>query len=122
MRSDDPLFVCWAAGYDLQRNKECILENMCPRQCRCIEGVVDCRDKRLTHIPDNIPESATEMSVCRMHLQRSSRSSGSSGGGGGGGDDGGGGGGGGGSSSSSNHIPDNTLEYTTEMSVCRMHL
>ncbi|KAL8561823.1 hypothetical protein ACOMHN_046949 [Nucella lapillus] len=55
-------------GYDLQRNKECILENMCPRQCRCIEGVVDCRDKGLTHIPDNIPESATEIRLEENHI------------------------------------------------------
>lgn len=55
-------------GYDLQRNEECILENMCPRQCRCIEGVVDCRDKGLTHIPDNIPESATEIRLEENHI------------------------------------------------------
>ncbi|XP_070212275.1 protein slit-like isoform X2 [Littorina saxatilis] len=55
-------------GYDLQRNKECILENMCPRQCRCIEGVVDCRDKGLTDIPDNIPESATEIRLEENHI------------------------------------------------------
>ncbi|CAL1526460.1 unnamed protein product, partial [Lymnaea stagnalis] len=36
-------------------------ENLCPRQCRCTDGVVDCRDKGLTQIPENIPESAVEM-------------------------------------------------------------
>ncbi|XP_076460570.1 slit homolog 2 protein-like isoform X2 [Babylonia areolata] len=55
-------------GYDLQRNKECILENMCPRQCRCTEGVVDCRDKGQTEIPDNIPESATEIRLEENHI------------------------------------------------------
>ncbi|KAK7489547.1 hypothetical protein BaRGS_00019181 [Batillaria attramentaria] len=55
-------------GYDLQRNNECILENMCPRECRCIEGVVDCRDKGLTEIPDNIPESATEIRLEENHI------------------------------------------------------
>lgn len=60
-------FKC-ITGYDLQRNKECILENMCPRECRCIEGVVDCRDKTLTEIPDNIPESATEIRLEENHI------------------------------------------------------
>ncbi|KAH9524858.1 hypothetical protein Btru_028062 [Bulinus truncatus] len=42
---------------------ECVEENLCPRQCRCSEGVVDCRDKGLTQVPDNIPESAVEMTL-----------------------------------------------------------
>ncbi|XP_025093491.1 protein slit-like isoform X1 [Pomacea canaliculata] len=63
----DSDFKC-IPGYDVERNRECVLENMCPRMCRCIEGVVDCRDKGLTQIPDNIPESATEIRLEENHI------------------------------------------------------
>ncbi|GFR95085.1 SLIT homolog 1 protein [Elysia marginata] len=40
---------------------ECVEENQCPRQCHCSDGVVDCRQKRLTAVPDRIPQSAVEI-------------------------------------------------------------
>ena len=40
---------------------ECQVEPRCPHQCRCAEGIVDCREKALTHIPEHLPESATEL-------------------------------------------------------------
>ncbi|KAI8777255.1 protein slit, partial [Biomphalaria glabrata] len=48
------------ATFENRHAVECVEENLCPRQCRCSEGVVDCRDKGLTQIPENIPESAVE--------------------------------------------------------------
>ncbi len=39
----------------------CNMEPMCPFPCTCTDGIVDCRDKGLTKIPDNIPEGTTEL-------------------------------------------------------------
>ncbi|XP_023241480.1 slit homolog 2 protein-like [Centruroides sculpturatus] len=39
----------------------CIREPMCPDLCTCYNGMVDCRDKGLTRIPDHIPDSTTEL-------------------------------------------------------------
>ncbi|XP_064466119.1 protein slit-like isoform X2 [Ornithodoros turicata] len=41
--------------------KDCVREPMCPYPCSCYDGVVDCRDKGLTRIPENIPETTTEL-------------------------------------------------------------
>ncbi|XP_073994613.1 slit guidance ligand isoform X3 [Rhodnius prolixus] len=40
---------------------ECQSEPSCPHQCRCAEGIVDCREKALTTIPYHLPESITEL-------------------------------------------------------------
>ncbi|XP_044761179.1 protein slit isoform X1 [Coccinella septempunctata] len=42
-------------------NGECISEPQCPHPCRCAEGIVDCREKGLTKIPDQLPEGTTEL-------------------------------------------------------------
>ncbi|XP_071038445.1 protein slit isoform X1 [Parasteatoda tepidariorum] len=39
----------------------CSREPMCPHPCSCYDGVVDCRDKGLSRLPDHIPETATEL-------------------------------------------------------------
>ena len=33
----------------------------CPSGCKCTDGVVDCRNRGLRHIPDNLPIDMTEM-------------------------------------------------------------
>lgn len=40
---------------------ECISEPQCPHPCRCAEGIVDCREKALTKIPEHLPEGTTEL-------------------------------------------------------------
>ncbi|CAH1992052.1 unnamed protein product [Acanthoscelides obtectus] len=40
---------------------ECASESQCPHPCRCAEGIVDCRGKGLTQIPDHLPEGTTEL-------------------------------------------------------------
>lgn len=34
---------------------------VCPYPCTCFNGVVDCKDKDLTEIPRNIPETTIEL-------------------------------------------------------------
>ncbi|XP_033756353.1 protein slit-like isoform X1 [Pecten maximus] len=48
---------------DLQHQvvNQCLEEAMCPSRCRCTEGVVDCRDLRLTAVPKNFPEDVVEI-------------------------------------------------------------
>ncbi|XP_014663384.1 PREDICTED: slit homolog 2 protein-like [Priapulus caudatus] len=48
-------------GVEELRNMDCMLEVMCPAKCMCAEGIVDCRDRGLTAIPDNIPEETMEV-------------------------------------------------------------
>lgn len=40
---------------------ECISEPQCPHPCRCADGIVDCREKALTKVPDHLPEGTTEL-------------------------------------------------------------
>ncbi|XP_012937853.1 slit homolog 2 protein [Aplysia californica] len=56
------------ATFQNRHSLECMEENLCPRQCRCMDGVVDCRDKGFTKIPDNIPESAIEIRLEENHI------------------------------------------------------
>ncbi|XP_044259557.1 protein slit isoform X2 [Tribolium madens] len=42
-------------------NGECISEPECPHPCRCADGIVDCREKGLTKVPDHLPEGTTEL-------------------------------------------------------------
>ncbi|XP_064631444.1 slit homolog 2 protein-like isoform X2 [Lineus longissimus] len=52
-------FTC--NGVESPHPQECVSETVCPTECICTEGIVDCRDKGLTEIPENIPEIATEL-------------------------------------------------------------
>ncbi|KAK3799525.1 hypothetical protein RRG08_052709 [Elysia crispata] len=47
--------------FQRRHSTECVEENLCPRQCRCSDGVVDCRQRRLTTVPKQIPESTVEI-------------------------------------------------------------
>lgn len=40
---------------------ECQSEPQCPHPCRCADGIVDCREKALTKVPDHLPEGTTEL-------------------------------------------------------------
>lgn len=56
----DSDFKC--TGIEERKEPEgCNMEPMCPYPCSCSDGIVDCRDKGLTKIPDNIPEGTTEL-------------------------------------------------------------
>ncbi|XP_071091195.1 protein slit-like isoform X2 [Haliotis cracherodii] len=55
-------------GVDNPHPHACVAENLCPRECTCTEGIIDCRDKGLTQIPDNIPETATELRIEENHI------------------------------------------------------
>ncbi|GFQ84248.1 slit homolog 2 protein [Trichonephila clavata] len=49
------------SGSEDERPSGCSREPMCPHPCSCYDGVVDCRDKGLSRIPDHIPDTATEL-------------------------------------------------------------
>ncbi|XP_060527309.1 protein slit isoform X2 [Cylas formicarius] len=40
---------------------ECVSEPQCPHPCRCADGIVDCREKGLTKVPDHLPENTIEI-------------------------------------------------------------
>lgn len=44
-------------------NGQCASEPMCPHPCRCADGIVDCREKGLTKVPDHLPDGTTELYV-----------------------------------------------------------
>ncbi|XP_059170224.1 slit homolog 2 protein-like isoform X2 [Physella acuta] len=56
------------ATFENRHAVECVEENLCPRQCRCVDGIIDCRDKGLTQIPENIPESVIEIRLEENHI------------------------------------------------------
>lgn len=55
----DQEFKC--SGLVERPSGECAADVECPHPCRCSEGIVDCRDKALTKIPDTLPEGITEL-------------------------------------------------------------
>lgn len=40
---------------------ECISEPECPHPCKCADGIVDCREKSLSKVPDHLPDGSTEL-------------------------------------------------------------
>ncbi|KAL1130294.1 hypothetical protein AAG570_013232, partial [Ranatra chinensis] len=52
-------FKC--SGIEERGARECQVEPRCPHQCRCADGIVDCREKALSNVPDHLPDSATEL-------------------------------------------------------------
>ncbi|WAR20834.1 SLIT-like protein [Mya arenaria] len=42
---------------------QCREESVCPAECTCTGSFVDCRDRQLTEIPDNLPTDATELDL-----------------------------------------------------------
>ncbi|KAK6638540.1 hypothetical protein RUM43_006807 [Polyplax serrata] len=55
----DQEFKC--SGLVERPSGECEAEQECPHPCRCSEGIVDCRDKALTKVPDMLPDGMTEL-------------------------------------------------------------
>ncbi|XP_046914205.2 slit guidance ligand [Dermatophagoides farinae] len=47
------------AGMAIMRS--CRIEPQCPYQCSCQDGVIDCRNRNLTRIPNFIPDNAIEI-------------------------------------------------------------
>lgn len=52
-------FKC--SGLAERPSGECRAEPQCPHPCRCADGIVDCREKGLTRVPDHLPEATTEL-------------------------------------------------------------
>nr|XP_027218511.1 protein slit-like [Penaeus vannamei] len=48
-------------GASRDEGGNCPSPPLCPDKCRCDEGIVDCRDRGLTHVPLHIPEDTTEL-------------------------------------------------------------
>nr|XP_022908749.1 protein slit [Onthophagus taurus] len=40
---------------------ECVSEPQCPHPCQCADGIVDCREKGLSKVPDHLPEGTQEL-------------------------------------------------------------
>ncbi|XP_076101991.1 slit homolog 2 protein-like isoform X2 [Mytilus galloprovincialis] len=55
-------------GMDSYKAPKCGVEARCPSKCRCMEGVVDCRDLGLTAIPTNLPEDTIEIRMEQNHI------------------------------------------------------
>ncbi|XP_046659132.1 protein slit isoform X2 [Homalodisca vitripennis] len=55
----DQEFKC--SGLVERPTGECQTEPQCPHPCRCADGIVDCREKALTKVPDHLPEGTTEL-------------------------------------------------------------
>ncbi|KAI4457821.1 slit [Holotrichia oblita] len=51
-------------------NGECIHEPQCPHQCECDNGIVDCRGKGLTKIPDHFPEGIQELDLSNNGISK----------------------------------------------------
>lgn len=51
----------FAGGASRDEGGNCPSPPLCPDKCRCDEGIVDCRDRGLTHVPLHIPEDTTEL-------------------------------------------------------------
>ncbi|XP_077992142.1 slit homolog 2 protein-like [Glandiceps talaboti] len=50
-------------GMERDHSQLCKIEPLCPVKCSCIEGVVDCRGKGLTAIPEVFPENSIELKL-----------------------------------------------------------
>lgn len=55
--------LCGTSSDDVVPGESICLEQeaMCPKECHCNDGIVDCRDKKLDRFPSSIPHSATEL-------------------------------------------------------------
>ncbi|XP_052772750.1 protein slit-like isoform X2 [Mya arenaria] len=49
---------------------QCREESVCPAECTCTGSFVDCRDRQLTEIPDNLPTDATELRIEQNRITR----------------------------------------------------
>ncbi|GMT07509.1 hypothetical protein PENTCL1PPCAC_29683 [Pristionchus entomophagus] len=49
------------SGMEKRAASSCVSQGSCPASCTCVDSVVDCRDRDLTHIPAFLPSSTTEL-------------------------------------------------------------
>ncbi|KAF8354129.1 slt-1, partial [Pristionchus pacificus] len=49
------------SGMEKRAASSCVNQGSCPASCTCVDSVVDCRDRDLTHIPAFLPASTTEL-------------------------------------------------------------
>lgn len=49
------------AGLTENARIECGAAIECPHPCRCADGIVDCREKSLSTVPNALPEETTEL-------------------------------------------------------------
>uniref|UniRef100_A0A1I7YNA8 Slit homolog 2 protein-like n=1 Tax=Steinernema glaseri TaxID=37863 RepID=A0A1I7YNA8_9BILA len=49
------------SGIEKRAAGTCVEASSCPSVCSCTESTVDCRDRGLKHIPQNLPPSTTEL-------------------------------------------------------------
>nr|CAD7400216.1 unnamed protein product [Timema cristinae] len=55
----DQEFKC--SGLVERPSGECASEPQCPHPCRCANGIVDCQEKELTQVPDEMPAATSEL-------------------------------------------------------------
>ena len=55
--------LCVLGNEDEMETSECLPSASwtCPTPCKCSDGIADCRNKKLTHIPSHFPADTTEM-------------------------------------------------------------
>ncbi|XP_013386131.1 slit homolog 2 protein isoform X2 [Lingula anatina] len=61
-------FKCNGMEISLTRTCQLPEDSVCPDQCVCTESIVDCRNKGLKQIPNNIPEHVTELRLEHNHI------------------------------------------------------
>ncbi|GMT36670.1 hypothetical protein PFISCL1PPCAC_27967, partial [Pristionchus fissidentatus] len=49
------------SGMEKRAASSCVSQGSCPASCTCVDSVVDCRDRDLSHIPAFLPPSTTEL-------------------------------------------------------------
>uniref|UniRef100_A0AC35U6H7 EGF-like domain-containing protein n=1 Tax=Rhabditophanes sp. KR3021 TaxID=114890 RepID=A0AC35U6H7_9BILA len=56
------------SGIEKRAASSCREAAVCPSVCTCTDTTVDCRDRGLKHIPNNLPETTTELRLEQNHI------------------------------------------------------
>ncbi|XP_055904656.1 protein slit isoform X2 [Eupeodes corollae] len=62
----DQDFKC--SGLTENAPMECGAASSCPHPCRCADGVVNCREKSLTNVPNSLPDDTTELRLEQNYI------------------------------------------------------
>ncbi|VDM52071.1 unnamed protein product [Angiostrongylus costaricensis] len=62
--------------YQTHRADQCFIDAGCPLQCDCQDKIVDCSNKGLTEVPNEVPQFATELNLSNNKITSISSSSG----------------------------------------------
>jgi Leucine-rich repeat (LRR) protein len=56
---------------EMETSAECLPSASwtCPTPCKCSDGIADCRNKKLTHIPSHFPADTTEIRLEQNHIE-----------------------------------------------------